>query len=85
MFGTQTLKDLRERHQVQGPSPGPRVLWPWRALSAVYKDGLLHEKLLGATWTSKMAKIMEPILPTVSLLRYWAITLGSFGGPGTGI
>ena len=33
-------------------------------------------------WTSKMAKMMDPTLPIVSILRYWAITLGSFGGPG---
>ena len=35
------------------------------------------------TWTSKMAKIMDPILPILSVLRCWAIILGSFGGPGT--
>ena len=29
-----------------------------------------------------MAKIMDPILPILSFLRYWAIILGSFGGPG---
>ena len=29
-----------------------------------------------------MAKIMDHILPIVSILRYWAIILGSFGGPG---
>ena len=33
-------------------------------------------------WTSKMAKIMDPILPILSILEYWAIILGSFGGPG---
>ena len=27
-----------------------------------------------------MAKIMDPILPILSVLRYWAIILGSFGG-----
>ena len=32
------------------------------------------------TCTSKMAKIMDPILPILSILRYWAIILGSFGG-----
>ena len=26
---------------------------------------------------------MDPILPILSLLGYWAIILGSFGGPGT--
>ena len=26
-----------------------------------------------STWTSKMAKTMDHILPTVSILRYWAI------------
>ena len=29
-----------------------------------------------------MAKIMDPILPILSALGYWAIILGSFGGPG---
>ena len=29
-----------------------------------------------------MAKIMDPILPILSVLGYWAIILGSFGGPG---
>ena len=33
-----------------------------------------------------MAKIMDPILPIyiyiLSVLKYWAIVLGSFGGPG---
>ena len=36
-----------------------------------------------ATWTSKMAKTMDPILPVLSMLEYWAMILGSFGGPGT--
>ena len=30
-----------------------------------------------------MPKIMEPILPILSILGYWAILLGTFGGPGT--
>ena len=30
-----------------------------------------------------MAKIMDPMLPILSILGYWAILLGSFGGPGT--
>ena len=29
-----------------------------------------------------MAKIMDPILTILSILGYWAIILGSFGGPG---
>ena len=29
-----------------------------------------------------MAQIMDPILPILSVLRSWAIILGSFGGPG---
>ena len=29
-----------------------------------------------------MAKIMDPILPIQSTLGYWAMILGSFGGPG---
>ena len=29
-----------------------------------------------------MAKIMDPILPILFVLGYWAIILGSFGGPG---
>ena len=36
---------------------------------------------LRQTWTSKMAKIMDPILPILSSLGYWAIIWGSFGGP----
>ena len=28
-----------------------------------------------------MAKIMNPILPILSILGCWAIILGSFGGP----
>ena len=35
-----------------------------------------------ATWTSKMAKTMDPTLPILSILGYWAMILGSFGGPG---
>ena len=30
----------------------------------------------------KMANIVDPILPILSILAYWAIVLGSFGGPG---
>ena len=41
--------------------------------------------LFGPTWSSKMAKIMAPILPIVFILRYWVIVWGSFGGPGIGI
>ena len=29
-----------------------------------------------------MAKIMDPIMAVVSILGYWSIILGSFGGPG---
>ena len=29
-----------------------------------------------------MAKIIDPILPILSILGYWAMILGSFGGPG---
>ena len=28
------------------------------------------------TWTSKRPKMMDPILPVLSILGYWAITLG---------
>ena len=35
-----------------------------------------------STWTSNMAKIMDPILLILSILEYEAIILGSFGGPG---
>ena len=31
------------------------------------------------TWTSKMTKIMDPILPTVCILRYWAIICALLG------
>ena len=37
---------------------------------------------LGTEFLYKMAKIMDPILPIFSILGYWAIILGSFGGPG---
>ena len=44
---------------------------------------------LGALYTfrnsrspAKMAKIMDPVLPILSILEYRAIILGSFGGPG---
>ena len=30
-----------------------------------------------STWTSTVAKIMDPILPILSILGYWAIVLGS--------
>ena len=30
-----------------------------------------------------MAKIMDSMLPTLSILEYWAIILGFFGGPGS--
>ena len=30
-----------------------------------------------------MAKIIDPILSLLSILGYWAIILGSFGGPGS--
>ena len=29
-----------------------------------------------------MAKIMDPIMPILSILGNWAIILGFFGGPG---
>ena len=29
-----------------------------------------------------MAKITDPILPMVAILRYWATIVGSFGAPG---
>ena len=32
-----------------------------------------------------MAKIMDPILSLLCILGYWAIVLGSFGGPGRSI
>ena len=31
-----------------------------------------------------MANKMDPKLPILSILGYWAIIMGSFGGPGTG-
>ena len=46
------------------------------------KGGSLEDSIL-STWTSKMANIMDPILPILPVLGYWAIILGSFGGPGT--
>ena len=44
---------------------------------------VLGSDIMVYTWTSKMAKIMDPILPILSILGYWAIILGSFGGPGS--
>ena len=38
--------------------------------------------MVSIRWTSKMAKVMDPILSILCLLGYWAIILGSFGGPG---
>ena len=35
-----------------------------------------------STGTSKMAKTMEPMLPILFVLEYWAIILDSFGSPG---
>ena len=33
------------------------------------------------TWTSKMPKRMDPLLPILFTLGDWAITLGTSGGP----
>ena len=30
-----------------------------------------------------MPKILEPILPILSILGYWAVILGTFEGPGS--
>ena len=46
---------------------------------------VLQHDMDSSTWTSKMAKIMDPILPILAILGYWAIILGSFGGPGTSL
>ena len=37
----------------------------------------------GSTWTFKMPKRIDPMLPILSVLGCWAIILGTFGGPGT--
>ena len=42
----------------------------------------VHIYIYVYTWTSKLAKIMDPVLPILSILGYRAIILGSFGGPG---
>ena len=39
--------------------------------------------LIGGYRTSKVPKTMDPVLPILSLLGYWAITSGTLGGPGT--
>ena len=63
----------------------PRCSYPlaqcWcSGLTAPHPD---HFDWMGvAAWTAKMAKIMDPILPILSILGYRAIILGSFGGPG---
>ena len=36
----------------------------------------------GCTWNSQLPKIMDPILPILSIFGHWAIVLGTFGGPG---
>ena len=43
--------------------------------------GIPLSMVLG-TWTSEIAKIMDPILPILFILGYRAIILGSFGGRG---
>ena len=51
------------------------VLWP------VQRDANgspTRNFIKGVTWTSKVAKRMDPILPILSSLRYWAIILGLF-------
>ena len=40
------------------------------------------ERVYTYTWTSKIANKMDPILPIVSVLRYWSMILGSVGVPG---
>ena len=42
----------------------------------------MDPRYVGSAWTSKMAKLMDPILPILVILGSWAILLGSFGGPG---
>ena len=61
-----------------------RQLWSWRfhfmaSQRPPYRFTLNEIEL---TWTSKMAQRMDAILPIVSILRYWAIMLRSFGGLG---
>ena len=39
--------------------------------------------VIDVTWTSKIARIVDPIWPILSIFGYCAIILGSFGGPGS--
>ena len=71
-----------------GPRPYPWCCIPEFRGSPFNKACLGDRKRLSwgcirGTWTSEMAKRMDPRLPRLSVLRYWAIVLGSFGGAGT--
>ena len=68
----------RRRGGLASPSS---FLWgPYLDLVCMYIYIQLHIYIY--TWTSKRAKIMDPILPLLSILGYWANILGSFGGSG---
>ena len=55
---------------------------PGNQPSRLGRWGLCFGWFYSLTWTSKMAKIVDPILPIPCILGYWSIILGSFGGPG---
>ena len=55
---------------------------PLNSLVMVRKCSAGLGRLPWPTWTSKMAKILDPILPILSIWGSWAIILGSFRGPG---
>ena len=69
-----------QRHKTAGPcglpcqahiqQPRKRRAQPWRFAPEIGGK-------CDTTWISKMAKIMDPVLPTVSILRFWAIILGA--------
>ena len=42
--------------------------------------GVLHTSEIPGP--PKERNIMDPMMPIVSIVAYWAIILGSFGGPG---
>ena len=54
----------------------------WRPDKEVPRKRVQILKYFGVSWTSNMAKIMDSILPVLSILAYWSIVLGSFAGPG---
>ena len=69
---TTWLKESSQKFQTQRQD----------SMKAVAKAVASHPQFVG-TWTSEVAKIMDPVLPIPENLGYWSIILGSFGDPGT--